>query len=87
MDRAALERFSARVRVLQLDVLDLHEVERVYDWIDRVDDPYVRRIFILRYVEGLTWHGVSLRLRGTSADSCRMIVQRYLKADAIRRVK
>lgn len=76
-----LNRFSCKLFMLKLDLKDLQTVEDGFSWIRGVDDPLVRRILILRYVEGLTWQRVAVRLGGTSADSCRMMVSRYLSAD------
>ena len=49
------------------------EYTRIYD-----DDSYLRRIFKLKFIDGLSWAQLARRLGGTTADSARMIVKRYL---------
>lgn len=54
------------------------EYTRIYDFIDSIDDSYLRRIFKLKFIDGLSWAQLARRLGGTTADSARMIVKRYL---------
>lgn len=48
------------------------------------DDPYVRRIVILRCYCGYSWAKVAAFLGGTTPDSCRMIFNRAVEADSAR---
>ncbi|MCL2842987.1 MAG: hypothetical protein FWE28_05895 [Oscillospiraceae bacterium] len=47
-------------------------------FIDSIDDSQIRLIFTLRYQDDLSWHQVAWRLGGNTADSVRMIHNRYL---------
>lgn len=47
-------------------------------FIAQIDDSQIRLIFTLRYMDGLSWHQVAWRLGGNTADSVRMIHNRYL---------
>lgn len=49
-------------------------------YISSIQDSYIQQIFILRYVEGLPWLKVSLRLGGVNTpENLRTIARRYLK--------
>jgi len=47
-------------------------------FIDTIEDSQTRLIFTLRYQDNLSWHQVAWRLGGNTADSVRMIHNRYL---------
>ena len=47
-------------------------------FISQIDDSQVRLIFTMRYLDGYSWHQVAWRLGGNTADSVRMIHNRYL---------
>ena len=47
-------------------------------FIDQIDDSQVRLIFTMRYLDGYSWHQVAWRLGGNTADSVRMVHNRYL---------
>jgi len=47
-------------------------------FIDTIGDSQTRLIFTLRYQDNLSWHQVAWRLGGNTADSVRMIHNRYL---------
>lgn len=51
------------------------------------DDPFVRRIVILRCYCGYPWAKVAAHLRGTTSDSCRMIFNRAVEGEASRLVR
>lgn len=48
-------------------------------YISAIGDEVTRRIFTLRYIDGLNWHQVAWRTGGNTADSVRMIHNRYLR--------
>lgn len=48
-------------------------------WIDGISDLQTRRIFRLRYVEGVSWQAIAQRAGGgNTADSVRMLAKRFL---------
>lgn len=47
-------------------------------FINQIDDSQVRLIFTMRYLDGYSWHKVAWRLGGNTADSVRMVHNRYL---------
>ena len=58
----------------------LREQLRLEQYIAGVGDSVVRLAMSCRFISGLTWSGVARRLSGGhTADSCRMLVQRYLE--------
>ena len=48
-------------------------------WIDSIPDSQTRRAFRLRYVDGLSWLAVSMRLGYTCEDGARKMIMRYLE--------
>lgn len=46
--------------------------------IEQIPDAVVRRALKLRYIDGLTWLGVSMRLGYQSEDGARKLCDRYL---------
>jgi len=54
------------------------EYARLQEFIAQIDDSQIRLIFTLRYMDGLSWHQVAWRLGGNTADSARMVHNRYL---------
>ena len=57
----------------------LEEQLRLEQYIASVPDSYMRQIMTYRFIECRTWNGVAMALRGTTADACRVAVDRYLK--------
>lgn len=48
-------------------------------WIEGISDLQTRRIFRLRYVEGVSWQAIAQRVGGgNTADSVRMLAKRFL---------
>ena len=64
--RAKTERRNAKLR-------------RCYIFIERIPDAYTRRIFKLRFIDGLSWNKLAHIIGGTTADAARMAVKRYLR--------
>ena len=54
------------------------EYEAVAMWIASVECPQLRCIFRKRYLDGLPWTAIALKLGGGTADSVRMTVKRYM---------
>lgn len=55
------------------------ELRELAGWIDGIPDSQTRRIFRLRYVDGLPWAAVSMRAGYSSVDGARKVAERYLK--------
>lgn len=64
--KAKTERRNARLR-------------RTYNFIERIPDAHTRRIFKLRFIDGLSWNRLAHIIGGTTADAARMAVKRYLR--------
>ena len=56
----------------------MEEFAVLQTFIDQIDDSQVRLIFTMRYLHGYSWHQVAWRLGGNTADSVRMVHNRYL---------
>ena len=56
----------------------LDEFTTLQAFISQIDDSQVRLIFTMRYLDSYSWHQVAWRLGGNTADSVRMIHNRYL---------
>ena len=54
------------------------ECTRLQTFITEIEDSQIRLIFTLRYLDNLSWHQVAWRLGGNTADSVRMMHNRYL---------
>lgn len=58
------------------------EKRRLYGVIEAIEDSRLRRIYTLRFVEGLSWWQVAHRIGGgNTADSCRKAVVRHLEGN------
>lgn len=56
-----------------------YELNRLNRYIDNVDDPQMRMILSLRFVNGLPWQQVAASIGGSNtADSVRKACRRYL---------
>ena len=65
---------SARQTVIVL------ERDRLERYISAIGDPYMRQIFTLRFVDGLSWQQVAVGIgRQESAESTKQICYRYLR--------
>ena len=54
------------------------ECVQLQAFIAQIEDSQIRLIFTLRYIDSLSWHQVAWRLGGNTADSVRMVHNRYL---------
>lgn len=55
------------------------QVEKIETFINSIEDAQIRTVFRLRYVNCLSWQQVAVRLGGNTADSVRMMHNRYLQ--------
>ena len=70
IQKAQLERAEAKVT---------ENVKAAEDFIQGVTDSRMRRLLRYRYLDGLSWTEVAIRMGGRhTADSCRMAVERFL---------
>lgn len=65
-DRDAVKRYGGELRELAA-------------WIDDIPDSQTRRAFRMKYVDGLPWSTVSIRMGYESLDGARKLVMRYLQ--------
>ena len=65
-------------KLLQSRKRAVEEFEVLQTFINEIDDSQVRLIFTMRYLDGYSWHQVAWRLGGNTADSVRMVHNRYL---------
>jgi len=65
-------------KLLQSRKRAVEEFAVLQTFINEIDDSQVRLIFTMRYLDGYSWHQVAWRLGGNTADSVRMVHNRYL---------
>jgi len=58
----------------------VEELTRLELFIDQIDNAYLRLIFTYRYIKCLSWVQVAHKLGGSTADSVRMMHNRYLQS-------
>lgn len=68
-DREMLERYGG-------------EVKELAAWIRAIPDSVTRRAFSLRYVDGLDWLDVAVRMGYGSPDGPRKVCERYLEKNS-----
>lgn len=51
------------------------------NWIERIADSQIRQAIRLRYIEGLRWQQVALRLGLKNEGTARIMVSRFLQKD------
>lgn len=54
------------------------EVKKIEDFFIEIEDPQIKNIFILRYVEGMTWKSIALQSGSYNDSYARNIHDRYL---------
>lgn len=80
--------FVSMIEVLKQEIRErvLESATRyvqIWAYINAVHDPLVRQIIALRYIDGLPWQQVANKIGGgLSADHARIILDRYLAANA-----
>ena len=67
-----------RDRLMKSRSRAMTEFTQLQTFISEIDDSQIRLIFTLRYLDNLSWHQVAWRLGGNTADSARMVHNRYL---------
>lgn len=59
----------------------LVELQDLTDWIMRIPDSHLRLVFVLRFLNALSWQEVADALGGKNTeDSCKKMVYRYLNS-------
>lgn len=59
----------------------IHERARLERWISAIPDSLTRRIFMYRFVDGMTWLQVAMNIGGGNSESAvKMLCHRYLKS-------
>lgn len=57
-----------------------HELFKLYEYIDSVEDSQMRLILKLRYIDRLSWKQVAANIGGgNTADCVRLMVDRFIK--------
>lgn len=57
------------------------EYNKLMEYINSVDDSYIRQIMTLRYIHGMSWRRIAHQMGGgNTSDSVRMACNRYLKS-------
>ena len=82
VERLAAEIVDLQAIIAARQIQCIHERARLERWISEIPDSLTRQIFQHRFVDGLTWVQVALRVGGGNTEgSVKMICYRYLKAD------
>jgi hypothetical protein len=58
----------------------VEEYARLIQYINTIGNSLNRRILNLRYVDGMSWRQIAQRIGGNTADSIRMIHNRFLES-------
>ena len=82
-----VERYTAAIVELEAVIAAkreqcIYERARLEKYIAEIPDSYIRQIFTYRFVNGLSWVTVSIRLGGkNTADGVKKACYRYLSAE------
>lgn len=60
------------------ELLDLQV--KVEEYIESIDDSYIRQIIRRKYIDGMTWNQIAKNIH-TTPDSARMALTRFLEVD------
>ena len=60
------------------ELLDLQV--KVEEYIETIDDSYIRQIIRYKYIDGMTWNQIAKNIH-TTPDSARMALTRFLEVD------
>lgn len=80
-----IERYTAEIAdleaIIKAKIMQcLHERNRLERYIAEIPDAYVRQIFTLRFIDGLSWVQVAFSIGGKcTADGARMACNRHIK--------
>ena len=83
--QSKIEALTSEIADLQIIILARQtqcviEKKRLERYISSIEDSYTRRIFTLRFVNGLTWLQVARKIgRGDTESAVRMTCVRYLE--------
>lgn len=77
-DRTAIAASIAdlRTEIAKMVETEYQELLRLTKFIDSIDDAYIRRIFKLRFIDGLSWQNVAVRA-GTTTDAVKKMCYRF----------
>lgn len=87
LNRGNIERYAADIADLEAIIEAkikqcTHERNRLERYISNIDDSLTRQVFTLRYVDGMSWTKVAIKVGGyNTADSVRMICNRYIEKE------
>lgn len=75
----ALKLVEYKQRLEDIQNKRANELIRLTEYINSIDDSYVRRIFTYRFLDNLTWRQITMRIGGNNTeDSIKKMVYRYL---------
>lgn len=57
----------------------MRAARRTERYIADIKDPYIKRIYVMRYIQGYSWVQIAARIGGATPDSLRKIAARYLE--------
>ena len=81
IDKLTAEKVDLQNIIDSMNIQCRAERNRLMRYIQGIKDSYTRRVFTLRFVDGLTWLQVAQKIgRGDTDDAVRKICIRYLEA-------
>lgn len=81
-ERRAVELVELQEIIEEIKTKIHRERKALLGYIDSIPDSYTRLIFSYRFMDGLTWQQVALRIGGrVTADAVRKACIRYLEAE------
>jgi uncharacterized coiled-coil DUF342 family protein len=78
-ENIALELIKCRDLLRKRSAQCAGELFKIEKEIGNCKDSYIRRIMRYRFCDRLSWTAVARRMGGTTGDSCRILVKRYLE--------
>ena len=74
-----------RMEARRLDCME--ELGRLYAFIDDVDDSLIRQILAARYIDGLSWQHIAIRIGEGDEQVPRRLHNRFLQKKALEKSK
>lgn len=71
-----LNTYRYSIRHILEETVNANEVEC---FVNAIPNEYMRKMISARYIDGLTWSEIAAAFYPNSEDSCRKMVQRYLR--------
>ena len=71
------ERLKNKLIKKKGELLNLQE--EVQQFIDEIEDSFIRQIITLRYAEGMSWNDIAEEVGSSSGDGVRKMSERFLK--------